>query len=236
MLTRGFIVNFFIVAGLALVVAGAFAKSGGTVGGSTAGTILMLLGAIWALVGLGVRALYAAMRKRARAEQELFESGTKAVAVVEGVETTGTVFNEINVQIILRLRVRPRSEPEFAYQRKMYVPFNGVPRTGDVLDVAYHPDDKSKVALATDWRSNTGGGRLLLLRRPEESSTTHVGWQSNGALDAAPAAGGDESGPRTGSDRIIELLERLHRLKQDGVLTEAEFEQQKAKILSEPAT
>lgn len=56
--------------------------------------------------------------------------------------------NNINVQIVLRPRVQPRSEPEFAYQRRMYVPFNGIPRTGDVIDVAYDPDDTSQVELA----------------------------------------------------------------------------------------
>lgn len=89
MLGRSSIANFFAAAGLVLVVAGFFARGDGTTAGSTAGFILLMIGGIWAAVGIG-----------------------------------------------LRLRVQPRSEPEFVYQRRMFVPFNGVPHTGDVIEVA----------------------------------------------------------------------------------------------------
>ena len=231
------IANFFILAGIGFAVAGWLAVTSGTLGGSITGSTFLMIGGIWALVGLGVRAMYARMRARAMAEQQLFQTGTKATAVVEGVETTGTVLNDVNVKIILRLRVQPRFEPEFVHEREIYVPMHSLPRTGDLIEVAYDPNDRSRVALATDWRSDTAGGRQLILRRPDEApSGTAEGWETATALDAAysgqdasSAASGDESS----AERIIEQLERLHRLKQDGALTEAEFEQQKARLLSE---
>lgn len=152
------------------------------------------------------------MARRVQAERDMFEIGTKATAVVKSAETTGVLLNDVNMQIILRLRVQPLSEPEFAYQRKMYVPLYGIPRAGDVIDVAYDPNDKSKVALATDWDSDTGGGHLLILRHDGEPGSTGA------------------------SDRVIEQLERLHQLKREGALTEPEFELQKARIISEQGT
>ena len=39
--------------------------------------------------------------------------------------------------------------------------------------------------------------------------------------------------PQASSDDTVALLERLHRLRQQGALTEAEYEAQKAHILGE---
>ena len=115
------------------------------------------------------------MAKKAEAEKKLFESGTKANAVIDSVETTGMVVNEVNQQIILRLRVQPRGEAEFPYERKMLVPFHGIPRTGDQIQVAYDPANRANVALETDWRSDTAGGRLLVLSRPDANAAARPG-------------------------------------------------------------
>ena len=227
--SRSGILNFFLVAGIAFAVLGAFLFFAGGLGGSIAGMTFLMIGVIWALVGLGVRALYGSMARKAKAEQQLFESGRKATAVVEGVETTSMVLNNINQQIILRLRIQPPGEPEFTHERKLFVPFHGLPRTGDVIDVAYDPSDKTRVALATDWRSNTAGGRLLILRRPGEEAAVAAGTQAG----AAPAAPASSAGPAsTAPERVIEQLERLNRLREEGALTESEFAVQKAKVLS----
>lgn len=204
---RGGIMSFFLLGGIALAAVGGFLiLNGGP--GAVAGLTFAMIGVIWALVALGLRAFYGRMLRRAQAEQELFANGRKAVAVVDGVQTTGMVLNNVNQQIVLRLRVQPPGEPEFTHERRMFVPFHALPRTGDVIDVAYDPADRSRVALATDWRSNTGGGQVLLFRRP-------------GAGEASAEA-----------DGVVEQLERLDRLRQSGSLTFAEFEALKAKILS----
>lgn len=235
--SRDGIANLSIMAGLLLIVAGLVARADGGSTGSLAGLILVLAGVICTLIGVGVRVLPFVISRQARSEHELFESGTKATAVVERVETTGKIINSRNVRIMLGLRVRPRSEPEFTYERKLLVPISGVPQVGDLIDVAYHPDDKSKVALATDWSSDAGFGRLLVLRPPDEPTAAEpLGWQLDRGSDAESSAVETATSRRASADRVIELLERLHRLRQDGVLTEAEFEQQKAQVLSDRAT
>ncbi|HEX2076795.1 MAG TPA: SHOCT domain-containing protein [Longimicrobium sp.] len=210
---RGGVMSFFLVGGIAFAALGVFLLLSGSEVGGTVGLTFTSIGVIWTLVALGLRGFYRGMHRRAQAEQQLFETGRRAVAVVEGVETTGMVLNNVNQQIVLQLRVQPPGEPEFAHRRRMFVPFHGIPRTGDLIDVAYDPADPSKVALATDWRSNTGGGRLLLFRRPDHADETAAGAQ-----------------PRR--DPVLDQLERLDRLRQSGTLTYAEFEAQKARILA----
>lgn len=207
--------GFFLIAGIGFVVVGIAAVAAGGEAGLIAGGTFLMIGVIWAAVALGLGAFYGNMAKKAEAEKKLFETGTKATAVVDGVETTGLVVNNVNQQIILRLRVRPRGEPEFQYERKMLVPFHGMPRTGDEIQVAYDPANRANVALETDWRSDTAGGRLLVLSRPGT------------ATPAAPA-----EADKTAPERVIEQLERLQRLRDGGALTDSEFAVQKAKVLS----
>ena len=219
---RSAIGNFFLIAGLGFVVVGVAAVAvGGEVGLIAGGTFLMI-GVIWAAVALGLRAFYGGMAKKAEAERKLFETGTKAMAVIDSVETTGLVVNNVNQQIVMRLRVQPRGEAEFPYERKMLVPFHGMPRTGDQVQVAYNPSDHTQVALETDWRSDTAGGRLLVLQRP--GGTPMPAGQEAGAVAPAPA--------KTAPERVIEQLERLQKLRDDGALTDSEFAVQKAKVLS----
>ena len=221
---RGGILGFFLVGGIGLAGVGAYLALAGGTEGAGAGVVLASIGAIWALVALAVRGVYVGMHRRAMAERELFETGRRATAIVEQVETTGMVLNNVNQQIVLGLRVQPPGEPEFTHRRRMFVPFHGMPRTGDLIEVAYDPADRSRLALATDWRSDTAGGRLLLLRRPGEPGQMSAGLQAG----AAATHGGG-----TRADPVIEQLERLDRLRQSGTLTYTEFEEQKARILSE---
>lgn len=211
---RGGIISFFLVAGIGFAGLGAFLLLSGGQVGATVGLTFVTIGVIWTIVALGLRGFYTGMHRRAQAEQQLFETGRRAVAVVEGVQTTGMVLNNINQQVVLQLRVRPPGAAEFTHTRKLFVPFHGIPRTGDLIDAAYDPADPSKVALATDWRSNTGGGRLLVFRRP-------------GGADEPDA------GTEPVSDPVLDQLERLDRLRQSGTLSYTEFEAQKARILSE---
>ena len=208
--------SFFLIAGIGFVVVGVAVVAAGGEAGLIAGGTFLMIGVIWAAVALGLGAFYGNMAKRAEAEKKLFETGTKATAVIDSVETTGLVVNDVNQQIILRMRVQPRGEAEFPYERKMLVPFHGIPRTGDQIQVAYDPANRATVALETDWRSDTAGGRLLVLNRPDPAAAP------------APAAPPEKSAP----ERVIEQLERLQKLRDDGALTDSEFAVQKAKVLS----
>ena len=129
------------------------------------------------------------------------------------------VLNNINQQIVLTLRVEPRGAAPFQHTRKLFVPFNAIPRPGDVVEVAFDPADTGKVALEMDWRMDTAGGNTLVTRSP-------------GAAGRSGRGAGTRRGRQSAPERVIEQLERLSKLKEEGALTESEFQVQKAKVLS----
>jgi hypothetical protein len=221
MRSRNAIGSFFLIAGIGFAVAGAVALAVGGLAGGIVGLTFLLIGVIWAGVALLLRGIYGGMKKRREAEKQLFETGTRATATIEGVETTGMVLNNINQQIVLTLRVEPRGAAPFQHTRKLFVPFNAIPRTGDLIEVAFDPADTSRVALEMDWRSDTAGGNTLVSRSAAPAAAAPAG--------AAPAAAAPA---KSAPERVIEQLERLSKLKQEGALTEGEFQVQKAKVLS----
>ncbi|HEX2076955.1 MAG TPA: DUF3592 domain-containing protein [Longimicrobium sp.] len=201
----GSVINVVVILGIGLVAYGFLGADGRE--DADLRRFLVLFGVFWVLVGLGLGVVNLRMQRQAQADQELFASGRKAVAVVDGVRTTGLMVND-DRQIVLRLRVHPAGEPEFAYERRMFVPSHALPRVGDVLEVAYDPADPSRVALATDGSSDAGGAPPLVFGRSDAG--------------AGPAAG----------ESVVDQLERLDRLRQSGSLTFSEFEALKAKLLS----
>jgi hypothetical protein len=216
--------NFFAAGGVVMAVVGVVVLVGGIVGSAPgaliAGGVFLTVGVIWAGVGLGLRALYRGWAASAAREQQLFASGEKAEATIESVETTGMVVNNLNAQTRLRLRVRPRHGAEYTVERRMLIPFTAMPRPGDLITVAYDPATPTRLALDTDWRMDTGGGRALNVRRPDAAPAADV---------PAPAASS------TAPDRVQALtaqLEELQRLRDQGTLTDDEFEAEKAKLLA----
>ena len=211
--------SFFWFSGVALTV-GAIAllglslAAGLGMGGVIAGGTLLTIGVIWALVGLGLRAFYGRMEARMERERRLFETGERATAVIEAVQTTGMVVNDLNAQTRVTVRVEPRHGQPWTVTRKMLIPFTAMPRTGDVIEVAFDPANREEVAFETDWRMDTAGGHALVTRRP--------------AAEPAPAPA-PATPPATD---LLANLELLQRLREDGTLTDEEFEAQKARLLA----
>jgi putative oligomerization/nucleic acid binding protein len=215
---RSAIGNFFLVGGLGLAGVGVVMMATGGLGSAMGGGILLMIGVIWALVALLLRAIYGGMARRMTEEKQLFESGRQAEGVVKSLETTGLVVNEVNSQVRITVEVRPPGETPFEVTRKMLLPHWSMPRPGDTMRVAYDPANCERVAFDTDWGSDTAGGRLLVTNRQQ----------------AAPPPAPPPADERTAPDRMIERLEKLDQLRKSGVLTDAEFQAQKAKVLANP--
>src|ERR687897_3581985 len=94
------------------------------------------------------------------------------------------------------------------------VPAGATIGQGVTLPIKVDPNDPAKVAI--DWNSAQQAPA-----RGEVRPTS-----GGGGFTPAPAS----SGGSAGGDPVAEL-ERLAKLRDSGALTEAEFEQQKAKIL-----
>ena len=223
--TRNWTLDFFKVGGALFALIG-FAllayglASDDAIGGMglviTGGTFAMI-GVIWVLVSLGVGGWYGSIAAKQAREQQLFQTGERATAVIEGVEGTGVTINNCP-QVYLTLRVKPRHGAEFVHQRKIVIPFGAVVQPGHLIEVAYDPLRPTEVALETDPRYAATPPAQYVKTRPPEAQAVAA---------AVPTATAAEESPPT----LIDQLERLGKLRDSGVLTEAEFQAQKRELL-----
>jgi putative oligomerization/nucleic acid binding protein len=158
----------------------------------------------------------------AQANQQLGEltdqSGDRSRVLVEGIAGQGVVVGHgvpargaqwFNMDIELEVHVSGRQP--YRVNNDYLVPASASIGPGVTLPIKVDPNDPSKVAI--DWDAAQ--------RAPGHGEVRPVG---DSGFAPAPA-----SSPG-GEDHIAEL-ERLAKLRDSGALTDAEFEQQKAKIL-----
>jgi hypothetical protein len=131
----------------------------------------------------------------------------QGVIVAHGTPERGAQW--FNMDIDLEVHVSGRQP--YRVNNMYMVPAGATIGQGVTLPIKVDPNDPSKIAI--DWESAQ--------RAPSRGEVRPVG--GSGFTPApAPAAGA--------GDHIAEL-ERLAKLRDSGALTDAEFEQQKAKIL-----
>ena len=233
--------SFFMVAGAAFAIVGIvmlimglssgdmFSNMGLTIAGGT----FAMIGVIWVLVAVGVGGWYSSVASKQAAEQQLFQTGQRATAVIEGVEGTGVEINNCP-QVYLTLRVQPRNGHEFIHQRKIVVPMGSVLQPGHLVDVAYDPANPDQVAIETDPRYVATAPAQYVKTRPPDSQAAPVHAFTSAstgsampAMSAMPAQQASDGSPPT----LIEQIERLAKLRDSGALTQAEFEEQKRQLL-----
>ncbi|HVF75580.1 MAG TPA: SHOCT domain-containing protein [Acidimicrobiales bacterium] len=190
--------RFFLVAGAGFVVAGLFAVQSGNEGAGIAGGTFLMIGVIWVLVAVGVGGFYAKHAKKQADDRRLYETGSRARGVIEEVEQTATSINDMPV-FNLVVRIELEGGDSFVHRRRLVTPTSAMPVPGQVVNVAYDPRDRTRVAYET---------RPGLAALPAE-------------VLAVRSAGGSN----------LDDLERLARLRDQGVLTEDEFREQKARLL-----
>jgi putative oligomerization/nucleic acid binding protein len=142
-------------------------------------------------------------------QQRILAEGIAGTAVIVGMGTPARGAQQFNLDLDLEVHVSGRASYRVANQ--YIVPASAPLGQGVTLPVKVDPDDQAKIAI--DWDNVATG--------PARGEVRPVG----GSEGFSPATGGS-----SGGDPVAEL-ERLAKLRDSGALTEAEFEQQKAKIL-----
>jgi hypothetical protein len=142
-------------------------------------------------------------------QQRILAEGIAGTAVIVGMGTPARGAQQFNLDLDLEVHVSGRASYRVANQ--YIVPASAPLGQGVTLPVKVDPDDQAKIAI--DWDNVATG--------PARGEVRPVG----GSEGFSPAPGGS-----SGGDSVAEL-ERLAKLRDSGALTEAEFEQQKAKIL-----
>ena len=145
----------------------------------------------------------------------LFETGSKAVGQVISVQDTGMTVND-NPRVKMGFRIEPLdgSQP-FQAQKTKTVPRVSIPRQGDRYPVWFDPNDHDTWAFAM---IEDDTGRATIRSQFGEAASTMTGM------------GNDDGG---GGGDPTERMQKLQALKESGAITESEFEDKKAQILSE---
>lgn len=153
---------------------------------------------------------------------DLLQTGLKGVGTVLTVQDTGMTMND-NPRVKMVFRVEPLDgSPAFDAEKTRVVSRVEIPRQGDRYPVWYDAQDPTTWAFGTIGDDN---GRQQMRALFGDKADSFVGM---GGMPAAPAAA-PAADPE--ADRL-EQLQKLGELKAQGVLSDAEFEQQKARILA----
>ena len=148
------------------------------------------------------------------------ESGDRDRLLADGIAGEGVIISHgvpargaqwFNMDIDMEIHVPGRA----AYQinNQYMVPNGATLAPGVKLPIRVDPEDQTKIAI--DWDS-AGSAPARGEVRPAAGAT-----EPGAAPTATPSSGGDS----------VAELERLVKLRDSGALTDAEFEQQKARIL-----
>ena len=149
--------------------------------------------------------------------QDLMANGAKGVGTVVSVRDTGMTIND-NPRVEMVFRVEPLDGgPVVDLEKKTTVSRVEIPRQGDKYPVWYDPNDTSTWAYATIADET---GRETMRQMFGEHANQFVGM----GAPAAPAGAGGQD--------VVAQLSQLADLKSQGLLTDEEFEAQKAKLLS----
>jgi hypothetical protein len=140
---------------------------------------------------------------------KILAEGIDGQGVIVGMGTPARGASWFNLDLDLEVHVPGREAYRVANQ--YMVPASATLGQGVSLPLKVDPEDQAKIAI--DWDSAA---------KPPARGEVRP---ASGA-EAPPASSGDSGGGDTVAD-----LERLAKLRDSGALTDAEFEQQKARIL-----
>ena len=170
-----------------------------------------------------------------RANATIIEIAEKGMAVTRGAE--GVVANT-EIALKTHLRVTPDDEPEFEVKKRFSFPQMAVPGAGQTVPVLYDPNDHDKIIVDYSPEAQQGAafsaagidpsqiGALMEQAQQLRAQGGQVQGMGQVPGMAPPAPAQPQADP-------VEQLEKLAKLKESGALTEAEFEAEKAKILSQ---
>ncbi len=197
--------------------------------------------AIVVVVMLRRSGVFGMSRAKQEQAQRLLQTGQKARARIVRIDPTGMVVNNINIQCNVTFQLEPLTGgAAFTGVKKMLINQTQMPRVGDVWPSWYDAADPSTFAVGMP--DGASAEQIPVFREfgiphPLDPSTAQGGatpppspgvmWPPSTSAGASPANPPPGSGPDTVAD-----LERLTRLRDDGALTEAEFQAAKARLLA----
>jgi DNA-binding protein YbaB len=174
-----------------------------------------------------------------RANATIVEIAEKGMAVTRGAE--GVVANT-EIALKTHLRVQPDDEPEFEVKKRFSFPQMAVPGAGQTVPVLYDPQDHDKIIVDYTPEAQEGAAfaaagidpnQISQLMEQAQQMQAQAGQMQGGMPGMGQMPGMTPPAPAQPQADPVEQLEKLAKLKESGALTDAEFEAEKAKILSQ---
>jgi Short C-terminal domain len=171
-----------------------------------------------------------------RANATVVEIAEKGMAVTRGAEG---VIGNTELALKAHLRVQPDDEPEFEVKKRFSFPQLAVPSAGQTVPVIYDPQDHDKIIVDYSPEAQQSAAFSAAGVDPSQiGQLMEQAQQLRGQASQMQGGMGQMPGmtpPAPAQPQVdpVEQLEKLAKLKESGALTEAEFEAEKAKILSQ---
>jgi hypothetical protein len=173
------------------------------------------------------------------ANATVVEIAEKGMAVTRGAEG---VISNTELALKAHLRVQPDDEPEFEVKKRFSFPQLAVPSAGQTVPVLYDPQDHDKIVVDYSAEAQQGAAfsaagidpnQIGQLMEQAQQMQAQAGQMQGGMPEMGQMPGMTPPAPAQPQADPVEQLEKLAKLKESGALTEAEFEAEKAKILSQ---
>ena len=180
----------------------------------------IFLAAIFIPMGLAPLPLSALGRGKQERAEELVQHGKKCRGVVVSVEDTNWTVND-NPRVKITVRAEPDGETPFTIEKTSVVSRVAIPRAGDRCVVFYDPaDPQNKNGITFD----PVPGFTTDTPKPAEPVVS-VTPSDTSLADPVTAAHAEED--------PLKKIEKLGELREKGLITDAEFEMQKQRLLRE---
>jgi hypothetical protein len=195
--------------------AGLYAAFGPAAGKDAPTGTAIFLAVLFIPMGLAPLPIGIGRRRKGPAAVALVEHGKRCRGVVTSVDDTNWTVND-NPRVKMTVRAEPDGEPAFTIEKTAVVSRIKIPKEGDTCVVFYDPSDpQGKNGITFDHVPG-------MAKAPQaERLATDLA----AVLQAKTAKAGDED--------PLEKIERLGELRDKGLITPAEFEEQKARLLRE---
>jgi hypothetical protein len=206
--------------------AGLYAAFGPAAGSDAPEGTAIFLAALFIPMGLAPLPYGLSRRRKGAKAVELVQHGKRCRGVVVSVEDTNWTVND-DPRVKITVRAEPDGEPPFTIEKTAVVSRVAIPKAGDTCVVFYDPSDpQHKNGITFD---QVPGFAASAAAQPDE----RVAQAQRLASDLTAAMAGRTDGATADDDDPLEKIEKLGELRDKGLITPAEFEEQKARLLRE---
>jgi putative oligomerization/nucleic acid binding protein/uncharacterized protein DUF3592 len=196
----------------------------------------IFLAALFIPMGLAPVPLAWAGRRKGGRAVDLMQHGKRCRGTVVSVEDTNWTVND-NPRVKMTVRAEPDGETPFTIEKTSVVPRVNIPRAGDRCVVFYDPADpqnRNGITFDAVPGFDTGASAPAPTPTPEPAASAAA---TSEPLILATATPTEEQSKAVADAQSegdpIEKIEKLNRLREKGIITQAEFEMQKQRLLRE---